>query len=412
MKKKNRLLVIFVLLCCLLPAYGAAAGEITDGPAAGNEPQSEIQSETQSAVKTGLVKKKNGKLYYYNSSGTMVKKRWKTVNGKRYYFTKTGAAAVGPVKIKKKLYLFGSNGALKEKGFRKYEGKTYYVNAKGEIQTGWKKIQKKKYYFDSKGVMQKKTWVDGRYLGKDGAYDPDKKELAKLKKKMESAIRSYKGTWSIYVENLKTGEKFSINNQKMYAASLIKLYAMGAVYKRIAQGKIKESSVKKTISNMITVSDNTAFNTIVKKVGTTYINKWCKDNGYKKTNQGHGLSPSSNNYGLSNGTGSNVTSVADCGKFLESVYRGKCVSSSASKKMLGYLKKQQRRWKIPAGVPKGVTVANKTGETNDYTHDAAIVWSKGAVYILVVMAKTPGSGWSSASHIVSLSRMTYNYFNP
>ena len=116
----------------------------------------------------------------------------------------------------------------------------------------------------------------------------------------------------------------------MYAASLIKLYAMSAAYERIKQGKLKESSVKSTISAMITVSDNTAFNTIVRKIGTTYINSWCKANGYTGTNQGHGLPLSSNNYILSNGTGSNVTTAADCGKLLESIYRGTCVSKSAS----------------------------------------------------------------------------------
>ncbi len=87
-------------------------------------------------------------------------------------------------------------------------------------------------------------------------------------------------------------------------------------------------------------------------------------------------------------------------------------TEAASQKMLSYLKRQQRRSKIPAGVPGGVVVANKTGETNNYTHDAAIVYSKNATYILVVMGSTPGSGWSSAGNITSLSRLAYNYLNP
>lgn len=48
----------------------------------------------------------------------------------------------------------------------------------------------------------------------------------------------------------------------------------------------------------------------------------------------------------------------------------------ASKKMLKYLKAQQRKGKIPAGLPKGVKSANKTGEYGPYEHDAAIVFSK------------------------------------
>lgn len=393
------------------------------------------------------------KIYYYNSKGKIVKNCWKTIKGKRYYFTKDGSAATAIAVISGKRYIFSYKGVLQKSRFCTISGKKYYVNSSGRLCTGWKTIKKKryhfssagimqtgwyksgsktyylapstgamvtgwktiggkKYYFNSSGVMQKKTWIGTRYVNASGVYDPSKKlPLANLQKQLKSAMKSCRGTWSIYVKNLDTNESFTINNRRVYAASLIKLYAMSAAYERIKQGKFKESSVKSTISAMITVSDNTAFNTIVRKIGTTYINSWCKANGYTGTNQGHGLSPSSNNYGLSNGTGSNVTTVADCGKLLESIYRGTCVSKSASSKMLGYLKKQTRRSKIPAGVPKGVKVANKTGETDDTTHDAAIVYSKGATYILVVMGDTPGSGWSSAANITKFSKIVYNYFN-
>lgn len=468
MKKRRGLLILALILCCLLPILPAEGQEQ-------NEPQiTQVGVKNENPAYKNRLKKIGGKFYYYNSKGELVKRRWKTIGDKRYYFTKTGAAAAGPVKINGVRYLFSGRGVLRRNGLYKYNGNTYYVNAGGKIKTGWKKINDNKYFFnnagvlqksrwirygenkyyvngagvlqrnrwikvenntyyvgssgalqknrwiktgnniyyvDSKGVLQKNQWIDGKYVGENGVYDPSKKDLMVLKTKMESSVRSYRGSWSIYMKNLETGQYFSINNRSVYAASLIKLYAMGAVYSRIAQGKISESSVSATISSMITVSDNTSFNTIVRKVGLTYINQWCKENGYTGTNQGHGLSPSSNNYGLRNGTGSNVTSVVDCGKFLESVYRGTCVNADASRKMLSYLKRQQRRSKIPAGVPGGVVVANKTGETNDYTHDAAIVYSKNATYILVVMGNTPGSGWSSAGNITRLSRLAYNYLN-
>ena len=39
---------------------------------------------------------------------------------------------------------------------------------------------------------------------------------------------------------------------------------------------------------------------------------------------------------------------------------------------------QERDYKIPAGVPEHVTVANKTGETDTCQHDAAIVFGESA----------------------------------
>lgn len=357
-----------------------------------------------------LVEKK-GVLRYYNSKGRMLRGKWKTIEGRRYYFTKSGAAATGWLAIGKKRYNFTRRGVMRS-GWFTQGGKTYYLTKKNGAYTGWHRIDGKKYYFDESGALVRDQWIGGKYVGKTGVYNPKKKrKLAPLEASLRKALGSYGGSWSAYVQDLGTGESFSVNNQPMYAASLIKLYALGAAYDRIAQNRLSESSVTSTLRNMICVSDNYSFNQTVRWVGTSYINTWCRQNGYTQTNQGSGLEPSGNSAGLNNGSGRNMTSVQDCGKFLASVYHGTCVSKSASAKMLNFLKNQERRWKIPAGIPGGVTVANKTGETDDYTHDAAIVYSKGADYILVVMGHAPGSGWSSASHITSVSRIVYNFFN-
>ena len=76
--------------------------------------------------------------------------------------------------------------------------------------------------------------------------------------------------------------------------------------------------------------------------------------------------------------------------------------------MLDMLKHQQWRAKIPAGLPEGVVCANKTGEYGNRQHDAAIVYSDGADYILVVM--TEGDS-ASIGHIGSISKTVYQYFN-
>lgn len=429
----------------------ATAAETGAAASASETPQSEAPGKPAVTYKNKLVKK-DGAIYYYNARGNITRSKWKTISGKRYYFTKTGAAAVGSVVINKKRYLFSAKGVLQKNGFKTVKGNTYYVNSKGIVAVGWQTIQnklyrftatgilrtgwltkngktyyltkksgaykgwhkigKKSYYFDEKGVLAKNMWIDNKYVDKNGAYDPQKKRaLAALETSLKNSIRSYRGTWSVFVQNLDTGESFSINNQPMYPASFIKLYALGAAYDRIAQNRLSESAVFGTLSDMITVSDNWSFNQTVRWVGTSYINTWCKQNGYTQTNQGTGLEPSGNSAGLANGSGRNMSSVQDCGKFLASVYKGTCVSKSASQKMLNLLKQQERRWKIPAGIPSGVTVANKTGETDDYAHDAAIVYSKGATYILVVMGYIPGAAWSSDGNIVSISRTVYNFFN-
>lgn len=246
------------------------------------------------------------------------------------------------------------------------------------------------------------------------SYSNGKQGLNKLKKKLKKQIKGYHGKHCIYVKNLKTNEWMVINNRKMYPASTIKIFNMAAIYDQIGKKKMKESSyIKGEMKSMITVSSNDAFNNLLIKLGkgspkkgVKVLNQFCKKNGYTKTTAGGTLTPCStkNRCWIKKSR----TTVRDLGHILEDIYRGQCVSKKASKKMLSYLKKQQKRGKIPAGLPKGVKSANKTGEAKSYEHDAAIVFSKKADYVIVVM--TDGDG-SAVSHIQSISRTVYKYFN-
>lgn len=401
MKRNTKIIALFCLLAAIFCGTGAnAAG-------------TEKTAASAAAVYKNEFVVKNGAIYFYNANGHMVRSKWRTIRGKRYYFTRTGAAAIGWQTIDGHLYHFNKKGVMLQAGWITKHGKTYYFSKRTGIAfTGWRTIGGKKYYFGADGVLVQNHWINNRYVDKNGVYRPNKKrKLASLETSLKNILRSRSGTWQVYVEDLGTGEYFSINNQQMYAASLIKLYALGAAYDRIEHGALSESSISGTLSNMITISDNYAFNDVVRRIGITRVNTWCRENSYTGTNQGSDLEPSGNSAGLLNGSGRNVTTARDCGKFLASVYHGTCVSKNASAKMLNLLKRQERRWKIPAGVPSGVTVANKTGETNDYTHDTAIVFSPKAKYVLVVMGYVPGAGVFSTGCIPDISRTVYQYFN-
>lgn len=235
--------------------------------------------------------------------------------------------------------------------------------------------------------------------------------LSGLRSQINTSIGSYSGTWSVYVKNLNTGYSISINNRPVYAASEIKLYAMAAAYQQIADGVISEDDVYNTLSQMVANSSNEAFNSIVWTIGKYYISDWCIRNGYNDTIQCHGVYPAYNADGLATSNGYNLTTVEDMGRLLESIYRGECISAEYSKKMLNMLFNQHYRSKIPAGVPQNVRVANKTGETDDVSHDAAIVYSDNADYILTVMVDAPGAAWACSDSVVELSKIIYEYFN-
>lgn len=218
--------------------------------------------------------------------------------------------------------------------------------------------------------------------------------------------------WSVYVKDLKTGKSFTINKNAFFSASTIKLFAMATVYDQAKKGKLAlTSSLESQIRSMITVSSNDAFNYLVyERLGKNAVNKFCKANGFKKTQQytrcGNGGSAEA--AGLNK---ANMTSAADCGKLLEKIYRGKLVSKTASKKMLTYLKAQTFRSKIPQGVPYGIQTANKTGESDSIENDTAIVYGKKTNYILCVFSNTNNPAQARGC-IQQISRMVYKALNP
>lgn len=236
-------------------------------------------------------------------------------------------------------------------------------------------------------------------------------ELAGLKQSLLDFAASMPGEWSFYVKNLKTGDRLIINDRTYYPASMIKLFCAGACYQKIEDGEINEDDYYDTIYTMVQNSNNISFNTMVWAIGKTYINEWCKENGYINTKQYHGLLPAENAEGLTTSDAPNQTCPSDVGKALEDIYNGEYVSKDASEKILKMLFEQHYRDKIPAGVPYGSEVANKTGEIEDYSHDAAIVYSPEADYILVIMSKVPGTGLDEFYQYALASQMVYNYIN-
>ncbi len=376
----------------------------------------------------------NGYYYVQNygklSATPQVRKIKKKVNGTSfngyYYFNKNGkllttkkfrtvkSQTVGSIKFNGLYYFGGKKGALvRKKGWVTYKGNRYYINSNGKAYTNrWKG----KYYLLSNGKMAKSQYVpDGSYVGADGKKCSNEEvNLDGLKKKIISMTSSYNGTWSVYVKNLKTGDVMNYNESTMYPASTIKVFCMASVYDQIKSGKMKETStVSSLLSNMITVSDNESFNELVRRhsssksfsSGASVINKYLKKNGYTKTRIHNTLQPSSS---PSTNNGYNTSSAKDCGLLLERIYNGTCVSKSYSKKMLNLLLKQTRRTKIPAGLPSGIKVANKTGETSDVEHDIAIVYGKKTDYVICVFSK--GSS-SAVSRIRKISKTVYNYLN-
>ncbi|MBW3088058.1 serine hydrolase [Bifidobacterium sp. 82T24] len=235
------------------------------------------------------------------------------------------------------------------------------------------------------------------------------RQLDALRTTIERQTAGYGGTWSVYVEDMTTGAAVSVNNHRQPSASVIKLYVMLAVYTRIAQGTLKEDmGIDSLLTEMITVSSNDATNTLVTTLGDgdatkgfDIVNRTAKANGFDETAMNDLLYDSG-----THDSSLKHTSAEDAGRFMAKVYRGQLVSREYSRKMLALLLGQQRRLKIPAGLPSGTKVANKTGEIPGTENDAAIVYGTAADhsgdYVMTVMTQNVDNG-TAQSQIRELS---------
>ena len=241
-----------------------------------------------------------------------------------------------------------------------------------------------------------------------------------LLNQVQSLLPTDNGTWSVYVCNLLKDSDGTINDTPMQAASLIKLYIMGAVYENygtIAQSHNSEE-IDSNISAMISVSDNDAANTLVNWLGNgndaagmAKVNNFCQEHGFTSTQMNRLLLAGKEN-------GDNYTSVKDCGTFLKQIYQvvnGTLPSSTLANADAMYfqLKTQQRKNKIPAQLPEGVGTANKTGELDTVENDAAIIYdtAKGIDLVVCFMSQDLTDTGAARSTIAADARAIYGYYN-
>lgn len=259
-----------------------------------------------------------------------------------------------------------------------------------------KKLEKEKKQLASQLAAQEEK-------AKEQQKDPE--GLPGLKERITQVLEGQEGTWSVYVTNLDNGQSVKYNDSPMKGAGLLKLYVMGAAYARNQSDDVQVDP--NSIHTMIGDNDN---DEVAKQIleqigGTKYVNQYMKENGYEETNMEDQF-----------GEGS-TTSVSDCGKFLESVYKnseekaGDAASENIPDKMMADIRNQKTSGKICEGLGQGGGFANKTGELAGVENEAAIIFNeKGSDYIICIMSQDVNKD-TAPDVIKDLSSVVYGYFD-
>ncbi|MEX2028357.1 MAG: serine hydrolase, partial [Candidatus Curtissbacteria bacterium] len=239
-------------------------------------------------------------------------------------------------------------------------------------------------------------------------------------------------TYAIVIKNFKNGQEYRVNENKQFtAASLYKLWVMAVAFEKVKAGTLKEDqvltmttneldkiqetaprgdgsismSVADAIERMIIVSDNDAATLLYTRIGVGEVSDFLTKNGF--TGSAFGSPPK--------------TSAKDIANFYEKLYKGAVVDRQYSDRMLALLSRQRINDKLPKYLPEEVKIAHKTGELENFEHDAGIVYLESGdyalndsevnkpSYIIVVLtqANDPVTG---SETVAKLSKAVYEYF--
>jgi beta-lactamase class A len=133
---------------------------------------------------------------------------------------------------------------------------------------------------------------------------------------------------------------------------------------------------------MITVSSNFATNLLVERLGVEEIRAEVHALGADGMNVLRGVEDGK---AFEKGM-NNTTTARGLTILMTAIAEGKAVDAESSKQMAAILGRQKFNEAIPAGLPRGIRVAHKTGDITKVHHDAAIVYAK-RPFVLVVLVR-------------------------
>lgn len=228
-----------------------------------------------------------------------------------------------------------------------------------------------------------------------------------LDEKIQNAIKDFSGKVWIYAKNLDTGKEYALRaDEQVRTASTIKLPIMTEVFHQVAQGKIKwtdeivltkdkkqggsgilfefsdntKIDLQTAVHLMIVVSDNTATNLVIDKVGADNVNDFVDSLGLHQTRSmrkiGGGGESKANSDARLKLFGLGVSSPRDMVRLLEMLEKGEVVSKEASSEMLEILKRQQYKDGIGRGLPDTIPSASKSGALDRLRSDVGIIYTR------------------------------------
>src|SRR5215471_18437040 len=256
----------------------------------------------------------------------------------------------------------------------------------------------------------------------------------KLQEELHGVDRQLDGVLALAVKDLTSGEEFFINpDEIMPQASSIKIAVLANLYLESQQGKLKltdEYVVRKEdlvpgsdimlgltpgttrltlrdlATMMIAVSDNSATNVLIDRVGLDNVNSMLEGQGLHVTR----LRRKMMDLKAASEGRENVSTPREMMTLLETIYAGKLLNKEMTEDYFKVLSTHKDS-ALLQGLPDDAIAASKPGELEAVRNDSGIVFVKNRPYILCVMTSYLQDEKEGSAAIRKISGLAYTYFD-
>ena len=172
--------------------------------------------------------------------------------------------------------------------------------------------------------------------------------------------------------------------------------------------------IQRLVNGMIHVSDNTASNALISFLGFDHIARTIHHAGLRHTRLARHFA----DVVPAGSINLNVTSAGDMGHLLYAIERGAregvptVATPESCRGMINVMLGQEDTSKIPAGLPKHVAIAHKTGEVTGVRHDVAIVSPFGDLPFVLAILTTGDDDYAAVdAGIGRIAARVYTIFH-
>ena len=230
----------------------------------------------------------------------------------------------------------------------------------------------------------------------------------KLEKTILDVDRNLDGVMGVAIVDLTDGHKYLLHAKDLFPqASSIKICILAELYRQAQQGKLKLTdlytvnaadlvqdsdimggltpgvtriTLRDLATMMVAVSDNSATNVLIDRVGMENVNTFLAAQGLHETK----LRRKMMDLKAAGEGRENVSSPIEMATLLEALYRGQILNRETTEDFFKVLSTHKDSW-IPRDLPDDLKIANKPGELEGVRNDSGVIFVDKRPYILCVM---------------------------